>query len=116
MTDATRRAVAYIAARMAGGRDTNSVYDFESRGHFSFSGTVEPGSVNIFDYSSRCHIGGSGGMLYHFGTRSHFNLEVRGSNLNGYDFLSRSHFTGSIYGSSVSIYDYETRRYHRYSV
>jgi hypothetical protein len=116
MTDATRRAVAYIAARMAGQRDAGSVYDFAANRRFLFSGQVEPGSVQVYDYASRCHISGSPSSLYHFGNRRHLTLAVSGSSFNGYDFASRQHFSGTVSGSSVSVYDFEVGRHFQYSV
>jgi hypothetical protein len=116
VTADTRRAVAYIAGRLASGRDSGGVFDSESGGHFNFSGTVDPGNVQIFDYSSSSHIGGSPGMLFHNGTGSHLNLELRGNSFNGYDFHSGSHFSGTVSGSSVSIYDFESGRHYNYAV
>jgi hypothetical protein len=116
MTDATRRAVAYIAARMAGRRDAGSVYDFSAGRHFHFSGQVEPGSVQVYDYDSRCHISGSPSSLYHFGNQRHLSLTLSGSSFSGYDFSSRAHFNGSVSGSSVSVYDFDVGQHFQYAV
>jgi hypothetical protein len=116
MTAATRRAVAYIAGRLVTGRNSNGIYDFDAGNHFNFSGTVEPGRVHIFDYTSSCHIGGSPGLLYHHGTGGHLNLKLRQGRINGYDFHSGAHFSGTVSGSKVSIHDFETGNFYNYSV
>ena len=116
MDDPTRRAIAYIAARLAGQRDSGSVYDHDARKHFHFSGQVEPGSVSIYDFSTRSHIGGSPSSLYHFGNRRHMTLTVSGQTFQGFDFASGSHFSGTISGSSLTVFDHGSRRHHHYSV
>jgi hypothetical protein len=116
MNDATRRAVAYVAARLAGQRDSNAVYDYAAGKHYFFSGTVQGGNVQVYDFDSRCHISGNPGSLYHFGNRSHLNIESQGGDFHGYDFASRRHFNGRVTGSSVSIYDHETNRHYNYAV
>jgi hypothetical protein len=116
MTDATRRAVTYIAARMAGRRDVGSVYDFSAGRHFHFSGEVDPGHVQVYDYDSRCHISGAPSSLYHFGNHRHLTLMMTDSHFSGYDFASRQHFHGQVSGSSVSVYDFEHGRHYQYSV
>lgn len=93
-----------------------SVYDHDARKHFHFSGQVEPGSVSIYDFSTRSHIGGSPTSLYHFGNRRHMTLTVSGQTFQGFDFASGSHFSGTISGSSVTVFDYGSRRHHHYSV
>jgi hypothetical protein len=116
MNQETRRAVAYIAARLAGQRDSGVVYDYDARRHFNFSGHVEPGNIQVYDYSCRCHISGTQQSLYHFGNRRHLTIDPRGANFTGYDYASRRFYSGHVAGALVSIYDHGTGRHHNYSV
>ena len=116
MKDHTRRAVAYIAARIVCRQSAGSLYDYQAARHFSFGGDVNPSSISVYDYEEQCHIGGSAASLYHYGNRKHLSLEVSGKDFSGYDYDTGKHFSGSVSGNAVSVYDYEHGRHFTYSV
>jgi hypothetical protein len=116
MNEPTRRAVAYIAARLVSGKTASAVYDYGVSRYFHFSGDVRAGTVNVYDHDQACHIGGTLPSLYHYGNKKHLNLEIKGSQFSGYDYDSGKHFSGSISGSAVSLYDYQTGRYYNFSI
>jgi hypothetical protein len=112
----TRHAVAYIAGRMASGRTSGSVYDYQERRHVNLSGNVTGSSISAYDYDQECHIAGSSTSLYHYGNRAHLTLKLSAARFSGYDYGSKAHFSGSVNGRSVSLYDYETGRYYNFSI
>jgi hypothetical protein len=112
----TRRAVAYIAGRMASGRRSGSVYDYQEGRHVSMSGNLTNSRVSAYDYDQGCHISGSGTSLYHYGNCAHLTLKLNASKFSGYDYDSNRHFSGSVRGRNVSLYDYETGRHYSYSI
>jgi hypothetical protein len=116
MNTPTRRGVAYIAGRIATNRQSSGVFDYNEGRHFSFSGNVRDGNVNVYDYDQGCHISGSGTSLYHYGNGAHLTLQVNAGNFTGYDYASGAHFSGSARGGSVSLYDYETGSYYNFTV
>jgi hypothetical protein len=112
----TRHAVAYIAGRMASGRTSSSVYDYQESRHVNMSGNLSGGSISAYDYDQRCHITGSRTSLYHYGNRAHLGLKLNDAMFSGYDYDSRAHFSGSVNGKNVSLYDYETGRYYNFLI
>jgi hypothetical protein len=110
----TRRAIVYVAARLAGGRP-GPVYDFEATRHFRFSGSADSRTCHVFDHEERCYVSGSFPGLYHHGNRQHVTLRMRGTEFSGFDYDSRSHYSGSIRGRAAVVYDQEDAKYHRYS-
>lgn len=118
MKEHTRRAVAFIAARLVSRRRSSSVYDYKTGRHFNFSGDADSQRVSVYDYAESCHVSGSGGpnfSLYHYGNSRHINLRVDGESFQGYDYDSSSHFSGRVNGNSVSLYDYGTGSHYNFA-
>lgn len=116
MKDHTRRAVAYVAARLVSGQQASSVYDYATGRHVNFSGTVSSTNVNVFDYEQAAHISGSPPSLFHYGNGAHLRLATQGTTFKGFDYDTGSHFTGRVNGRSVSLFDYETSTHYNYTV
>jgi hypothetical protein len=112
----TRRAVAYIAGRRAGGRQSSAVYDYAAARYFSMSGDVSGDNASIYDYEQSCYVTGAGDSLYHYGNSAHLMLQISGSRFSGYDYASSSHFSGTLTGNAISLYDYETNAYYNYAI
>ena len=110
----TRRAIVYVAARLAGGH-SRLVYDFDAIRHFHFSGSVDSRACHAFDHDARCYLSGSFPGLYHHGNRQHVTLRMRATEFSGYDYDSQNHYSGSIRGRAAVLYDHEDARYHAYS-
>lgn len=107
MKSQTRRAVAYIAARLISGRNSGSVYDYSISSHVSFSATISDNRISAYDYDQSCHIGGSLPNLYHYGNSAHLSLTIAGTHFKGYDYDTSSHYSGKINGRSISIIHFD---------
>ncbi|MCU1624879.1 MAG: hypothetical protein JWL79_3724 [Frankiales bacterium] len=121
MNEAARRAVAYIAGRLATGKSVGAVYDYQAGGHTSMSGEVTEKRVSVFDHGVGCHVSGTRNGnrfgLYHYGNGNHINLEVKsGGTFTGYDYDSANHFDVTVKGSSVTLYDYAAGGWFNYSI
>jgi len=116
VTAELRRAVAYIALRLASGKDASAVYDFEAGGYFQFSGEVGATQVNVYDDGRQCFLGGSPPSLYDYGKSSFFDFEAKGARFDGYDYGSSSFYEATVNGDSVSVYDYDVSAFFNYSL
>ncbi len=112
----SRRALAYIAGKLASGSSTSSVYDYAASQYFSIGGTVTPQRVSIYDYSLGCYITGTLPSLYHYGNSGYLSLKMNGEQFSGYDYHTGSYFSGNVRGRSISVYDYQLSSYFNYSV
>lgn len=112
----TRRAVAFIAARLIGNKHSSSIYDYETGEYTSITGQVEDNRVAVYDHDTGSHINGSASSFYHHGNGAHLSLKTNGRNFTGYDYDSGAHFSGHVSGSSVSLYDYEVGSYFNFSI
>lgn len=116
MKSHTRRAVAYIAARLISGRNSGAVYDYSISSHVSFSATISGNRISAYDYDQSCHVGGSLPNLYHYGNSAHLSVKLAGAHFKGYDYDTSSHYSGTVNGRSISIYDYEHSQHFNYSI
>lgn len=112
----TRRAVAYIAGRIASDRRSTAVYDYQEGCYNNMSGRVAATKVSVYDYDQGCHVSGSPASLFHYGNSAHISLKVTGVKFSGFDYDSKSHYSGKVSGKNVSLYDYETGQYYNYSI
>lgn len=112
----TRRAVAYIAARLVSGEDRSAVFDYSDGRYFNLSGQVSANKVQIYDYEQSAHIGGTPPSLFHYGNAAHLRLTVHGTSFKGFDYASSDHFTGEVSGRAVSLFDYGTGTYYNYMI
>ncbi len=117
MKDCTRRAIAYVVGRKSSGRNSSNVYDYSVGSHHPFGGTVNNDSVAVYDYTERCHVGGTLPNIYHYGNNNHINLRInQGGQFSGYDYDECCHFSGNVSGNKVSIYDYGVSAYFSFSI
>jgi hypothetical protein len=121
MNAQSRSSVAYIASRLATGKNASSVYDYDRGTYVSITGTVTDTSVNVYDFDRSCFITGHGNngiyTLYDYGTSAHINLKIdQDGRFTGYDYGSSAFFNGTVQGRNVSLYDYGDGRYHNYTV
>jgi hypothetical protein len=107
----TRRAVAYIAGRLASDSTATGVSDLsESSRRYLFSGRVNTEDVNVYDHDTGCHIAGAPSSLYHFGNGAQIELSMDGAQFSGHDFDSGHYFHGSVQAKRVRLvrlYDFE---------
>lgn len=114
MSPETRRAVAFIAARLIGRRPGSSIYDYSGgSGYTHFSGSVG-GTISIYDHTAGAHVSGSPNNLYHHGTQAHISLAINGKNFSGYDYGSSSHYSGSVSQSNITLFDYGDSKHYQY--
>jgi hypothetical protein len=122
MKDHTRRAVAYIAGRLATDKYSSSLHDHSVSKDFTFEGSISPTSVSIFDYQKKCKITGPGDAgsytLLHHGNYKEVILkfEMATNEFSGYDDDSKTNYTGKVEGNSISIYDQEHSQLFTYSL
>jgi hypothetical protein len=114
MSPELRRVVAYIAASLASGTTTTSIYSFSEGRHTSISGTLTDAKVALYDHEREAHITGSPAGLYHHRLASHFTVLMKGQSFTGYDFGSDSHYEGVVKGDAVELYD--ASEWHHYEV
>jgi hypothetical protein len=112
----TRRAVAYIVARLVENTDITSVYDHDAEKCFSFGGKISSTTVDVYDYERRCPVGGSLDSLYHYGNKKALSLVIRGNDFSGHDDDSGKPFSGSAGNGLITIYDFESRKQFNYSI
>ena len=112
----TRRAVAYIVARLVEDKDSNSVYDHDVGKRFNFGGKVSSTTVDIYDYERRCPVGGSLDSICHYGNKKPFRLSIRGHEFSGYDDDTGKAYSGTVDQGLVNIYDSEVKKDFDYSV
>ena|SRR5690349_8407984 len=112
----TRRAIAYIAARLVSKAETSNIYDNTEAQNYSFSGNVTKRGVSVFDHAQQCEINGTPRNMFHHGNAKYINLSLWGNNFRGYDSDSNSDFHGNVEARSVSIFDPDAKRYFSYWV
>lgn len=112
----TRACIAYVAGKAISGAGGSNVYDHSQSRHVSIGGSVNSGSVNVYDYDRGCHFSGALPQLYDYGISAHVSLEIYGTQFKGYDYGSGHHYTGTVNGSSVSIYDYGESQHFNYNL
>jgi hypothetical protein len=116
MNESTRRAIAYVAARLETGRPASSVYDYDAGKHFNIDGDVKDQRVNIYDYDRSCYLEGTLPSLFHFGNRAHIDFKMKSATkFEGYDYASKKHFECESKRGEVSLYDYDDGKFHSYS-
>jgi hypothetical protein len=108
MKEETRRAIAFDAAARIAGRKPSTIYSYDRARHTHMA--------DGYDYDAQAHFSRSGSGVYHYGTTSHINLSINGSNFSGYDYGAGHHFSGTVSGGTVQIYDYGEGRHFNYSV
>jgi hypothetical protein len=119
MKPRTRACVAFIAGSFITGKPLRSVYDHGQGKHINFSGSIQKGTVNVYDHDAGCHISGNVDQsklaLFHHGNTKHLNIDINGSQFNGYDY-DTGHFQGTVNGASVTIFDHGEGAHFSYSL
>ncbi|MDR6886853.1 MULTISPECIES: hypothetical protein [Variovorax] len=111
-----RALVAGVAVRIvAGGGSVGAVYDYSQSKYIQISGSVNAGSVSVYDHDRGCHFSGAGGSLYDYGRGAYVSLQFNGNSFSGYDYGEGHHFSGTINGGSASLYDYGEGGYFNFS-
>jgi hypothetical protein len=112
----TRRAIAYIAARLISKADTTNIYDNSEARNYSFSGNVGKGNVAIYDHEQQCEIRGTPKNLFHHGNSKYINLRTWGKGFKGFDSESDTSFHGNVESRNVTLYDPKAGRRFSYWV
>lgn len=120
MKSESRAAMAYIVGRLLTGKNATAVFDYSRSVHVSFSGYVRVGTVQVYDYETRGYISGSGSEfslgLFDYSRNSHVQLNVIGNQFNGFDYGTGTHFQGTVSGSAIQLYDFGESRYFNYAI
>lgn len=120
MNNDTRRAIAYLAAKLIDDRGISTVYDCAASKPFRFSGNTHDDCITVYDHEHDYHMTGSGYCgnfnIYQIETGNYLVLNVMPNEFRGFDNQSGKHFTGRIVGSSVCIFDYEYLKSFYYSI
>lgn len=112
----TRRAIAYIVGSFISKSGGNSIYDYSTSQHHSFSNSSHDTNIAVYDYSESCHITGILPTIYHYGNGRHISIQINDTGFSGYDYDESCHFSGSVNGHSVSIYDYGESSHFNFSI
>ena len=116
----SRSAIAYIAGRLLSGQHSTTIFDYGRSKYVSFTGSVQPGRVQVFDHETGNHIAGSGTEtslnLFEYGRGAHIQLNVSEKQFSGFDYGSGTHFSGSVSGRNVNLFDYGESQYFQYLI
>jgi hypothetical protein len=104
MKEEIRRAIAVNAVARVTGKSSSSVYSHDDSTHTPMG--------SGYDYAARAHFSED----YHYGTRSHMSLQVRGETFSGYNYDSGHHYSGTVKGNTVQIFDFGENKYYQYTV
>jgi hypothetical protein len=117
MKDHVRVAMAAIALAYANRRKVSSVYCYSGGGYRDIDASVSGNCVSGYDYQAGCHVDGNIPSLYHYGESSHIDFKPKGDGkFDGYDYGSGSHFEVTVRGSNADVYDYGGSGYSSYSL
>lgn len=121
MIEATARAAAYVAGRLATGEDAVAIVDQLSGVRSDFIGDVRPDRVFITDVETSCLVTGrsTGGgplWLFHQDTMRYLTLITESAHVfTGLDYSTGHAFDAlTSTDGSVELLDYETGRWRRY--
>ena len=102
-----RTALAYLAGRLASGKNANGVYDYTRSKQVMLSGAAEGGVVSIYDHDQKCHISGTANgqryFLFHHGLGRQFCLTLQGSEFSAHDYGRSTAVTGWVLDDGVVI-------------
>lgn len=102
MKEEIRRAAIAAAWKQSSGSYPANLYSYETGRFANMSGG--------YDYEMGAHYSES----YHYGTNSHFSVQLNGTEFTGYDYGSSSHFSGKLNGRNITLFD--NGKYRDYSV
>ena len=115
-----RYMIAFLAASLNAGRTFTHVYDHDAERQIAVGGLVRPDRVEVIEVIkgvAGARMAGEPKALYHFGSKSHLQLELEGEGFSGYDHGSATHFRGIFQDQGVvQLFDHQTGRYHAFHV
>lgn len=76
MNPNTRARIAYVAGKAISGAGGSHVYDNSQSRHVSIGGSVNSGSVNVYDYDRSCYFSETLPQLYNYEISAHVSLEI----------------------------------------
>jgi hypothetical protein len=100
-----RRALAYVAARLALHPALGAVCDPDTGLTHLYAGEVTPELIRAYDYARSPQLVGRWGALYDTGVRAPIQLCVHGRKFYGYDYLTHRKFDGDVGNERMSLYD-----------
>ncbi len=119
MTSEKRRIVAYIAGRIASGRNLTGIHDRASGSWTQVGAVAAPNHLSLYDYDRACMVSVVGPAenlyVYDCGSGRHIQLRVSGCQFSGYDFETQAFFSGSVNGASIFFCDFQHSDYFKYS-
>lgn len=116
MTTDKRAVIAFIAASIVNGtQSNNSIYDY-SQNKYLFYNVMEMNRkrIAVYDYGRNCYLQGSMSSIFDYGSKSYITLSVNNNTINGFDYESGYYYGGHVSGRTVYLYDYETMKYYTF--
>lgn len=113
MTTDKRAVIAFIAASIVNGtQSNNSIYDY-SQSKYLFYNVMELNRkrIAVYDYERNCYLQGSLSSIFDYGSNTYITLTINNHNINGFDYESGYYYGGYVSGRTVYLYDYETMKY-----
>lgn len=111
MDPVTRRAVAYLAARLITRRPLDGLFDHGEKRPYRYTGSTDPQAIEFTDHADGHRITGSGdGMSFsivHRGTAAICTIDLAGDTFKGFEFQCRHHFNGRLQGAELMLFDAE---------
>ncbi|WP_141105606.1 hypothetical protein [Rhizobium sp. R635] len=112
-----RASIAAIALADSHGRKVSGVYSYSGEGHVNIEAETYGNQIKAWDYSKGGAIEGNFPDLYHYGESAHIEMRrVRSGRYEGYDYGTGSHFECTVNGSEAEIYDYGASGYFTFSI
>lgn len=121
MIEDRERAVAYVAIRLATKSISGLIRDDATAAYVLMSGKVSADLVHVYDFQTRGYISGTGSSdrltLFHARDNASVDLIATGSgSFAGYDHASGQRFTVSVEGKTVSVTGMVPGRSRKYSI
>jgi len=112
--------IAFVVGRAVESAAIAGVYDHTARHHRTITGSLNRGTVNVFDHERSAHFTGTGSdtqfSLYDHERRAHISLTISGTTFNGFDNGGARTFSGRVNGHVVSILDHADATWSLFSV
>lgn len=116
MTTDKRAVIAFIAASIVNGtQSNNNIYDY-SQNKYLFYNVMEMNRkrISVYDYGRNSYLQGSMSSIFDYGSNTYITLNINDNNINGFDYESGCYYGGHVSGRTVYLYDYETMKYYTF--